>query len=103
MTESVVLAEYGQMVAAGEERQKTHEQEEINNNIRGNYIDRLGFNRERDQPTEPPNGSKSARTTRTNRFSMDTYNADSTMLSTLSNVKVTKDSTTPKEMQRTEI
>ena len=48
MTESVVLAEYGQMVAAGEERQKTHEQEEINNNIRGNYIDRLGFNRERD-------------------------------------------------------
>lgn len=31
------------MVAAGEERQKTYEQEESNNNIRGNYIDRLGF------------------------------------------------------------
>ena len=90
------------MVAAGEERQKTHEQEEINNNIRGNYIDRLGFNRERDFPNEP-SGSRSARTTRTNRFSMDTYNADSTTLSTLSNLKVTKDATSPKEMQRTEI
>ena len=88
------------MVAAGEERQKEIEQEEINNNIRGNYIDRLGFNRERDQPSSPnkANGSKSARTTMTNRFSLDTYNADSTNLSTLSNLKVTKDTTSPKEM-----
>ena len=50
MTESVVMAEYGEMVKEGIERQKTFEKE-INNNIRGNYMDRLGVNqRNRDEP-----------------------------------------------------
>lgn len=70
------------------------------NNIRGNYIDRLGFNRDRDLPPEP----KSARTTHTNRFSMDTYQQESRLSqrSTV-NLTVVRDPQAPKEMQRTEL
>ena len=70
------------MVAAGEGRQKTYEQEYINNNIRGNYIDRLGFSRE----TQLESG-KSTRSLNknTNRFSMDTYNNDGLTSSMSSN------------------
>ena len=38
MTESLVLEEYGAMVNKGQERQNKYEQEEVMNNIRGNYI-----------------------------------------------------------------
>ena len=41
MTESVAMEEYDQMVAEGIQRQKTMEKQ-VNNNIRGNYMDRLG-------------------------------------------------------------
>ena len=42
MSSSMLMyEEYDQMVAAGMERQKKHEQE-MNNNIRGQYIDKLG-------------------------------------------------------------
>ncbi len=43
MTESVVLEEYGQMVQEGLQRQKDAEAE-LNNNMRSNYMDRLGVN-----------------------------------------------------------
>ena len=41
MTESVAMEEYETMVAEGIQRQKTMEKQ-VNNNIRGNYMDRLG-------------------------------------------------------------
>lgn len=41
MTESVAMEEYETMVAEGIQRQK-HMEKEVNNNIRGNYMDRLG-------------------------------------------------------------
>ena len=91
------------MVNQGQQRQKTYEQEEVMNNMRGNYIDRLGLDRHRDQPSEP----KSARlreTGTTNRFSMDTYAADNrASQNTAVNLTVVKDPQSPKEMQRTEL
>ena len=42
MTESVAMEEYDQMVAEGIMRQKTAEKE-VNNNIRDNYMNRLGM------------------------------------------------------------
>ena len=67
MTESVVLEEYGQMVAEGIQRQKTFEME-INNNKRASYMDRLGVN---------TRGRDEAPDTRNNRISgvsLDTFN-----------------------------
>ena len=40
------MEEYDQMVAEGIQRQKTMEKQ-VNNNIRGNYMDRLGVNNPR--------------------------------------------------------
>ena len=51
MTESVVLEEYGQMVQEGLQRQKNAETE-LNNEIRGNYMDRLGHNTRSREPQD---------------------------------------------------
>ena len=71
------------------------------NNIRGNYIDRLGFNRERDQPAEPKSAGLANRGTATSRFSVDTYmdqrNGNNV------NLTVVRDTQMPKEMQRMEM
>ena len=72
MTESVAMEEYGQMVAEGIQRQKTHEKE-VNNNIRDNYMDRLGVN-SRSRDTNSPNfNSNQPINNRVSAISMNTY------------------------------
>jgi len=74
MTESVVLEEYGNMVQEGLQRQKAAETE-LNNNIRGSYMDRLGVNsRARDIKTDQTMAH--AASNRTSNFSVDTYALD---------------------------
>ena len=72
MTESVVLEEYGNMVQEGLQRQKAAETE-LNNNIRGSYMDRLGVKGGiRDIKTDP-NMTHATSNNRTSNFSADTY------------------------------
>ena len=71
MTESVAMEEYGQMVAEGIQRQKTHEKE-VNNNIRDNYMDRLGVNA-RSRDTNSPNLNSNQIANRVSAVSMNTY------------------------------
>ena len=92
MTESVVMMEYNQMVADSTQRQKIYEKE-ANNNIRGNYMDRLGVgNRDRDSPSEP---STNSTTNRVSNVSMDTYALESRKSS---NLQVQRDMSSPKEI-----
>lgn len=74
MTESVAMEEYGQMVAEGIQRQKAQEKE-VNNNIRDNYMDRLGVNsRGRDNsPNFNSNQNNQNSNNRVSHFSMNTY------------------------------
>jgi len=84
MTESVVLEEYGNMVQEGLKQQKAAETE-LNNNIRGVYMDRLGVNsRARDIKTDP---TMSMPNNRTSNFSVDTYALDNRR----SNITMAKD------------
>ena len=62
------------MVAEGIQRQKTMEKE-VNNNIRGNYMDRLGVNsRARDSVPDPNLNHRQSN--RVSNVSTDTYNFD---------------------------
>ena len=75
MTESVAMEEYGQMVAEGIQRQKAQEKE-VNNNIRDNYMDRLGVNsrgRDTNSPNFNSNQQNQAANNRVSQFSMNTY------------------------------
>ena len=74
MTESVAMEEYGQMVAEGIQRQKTHEKE-VNNNIRDNYMDRLGVN-SRGRDNSPNLNSNQTANNRVSHFSANTYDMD---------------------------
>lgn len=94
MTESVVLEEYGQMVAESNQRRQRHETE-LNNNIRGNYMDRLGVNTRARDRDEPGDFSK------TNRMTLDTYDGGSNRNTT--NLTYVRDHSSPKEIQRTEL
>ena len=75
MTESVAMEEYGQMVAEGIQRQKAQEKE-VNNNIRDNYMDRLGVNsrgRDTNSPNLNSNQQNQTANNRVSQFSMNTY------------------------------
>ena len=85
MTESVVLEEYGNMVQEGLQRQKAAETE-LNNNIRGSYMDRLGVKSGvRDIKTDPTMAHATGN--RTSNFSADTY----ALANRRSNITMAKD------------
>ena len=75
------MEEYDQMVAEGIQRQKTMEKQ-VNNNIRGNYMDRLGVNNPRTDSRGDRNTVSSVQTNsylnnnRTSNMSADTYAFD---------------------------
>ena len=69
------MEEYGQMVAEGIQRQKAQEKE-VNNNIRDNYMDRLGVNsrgRDTNSPNFNSNQQNQTANNRVSQFSMNTY------------------------------
>ena len=92
MTESVAMAEYDQMVSEGIQRHKAQEKE-VNNNIRDNYMGRLGVNaRNRDDSPSDPH------TNRYSNVSADTYGLG---MRNSTNMTIFKDSNDPREIGRT--
>ena len=94
------------MVAEGIQRQKTMEKQ-ANNNIRGNYMDRLGVNNPRSDSrgtsdmTTMGGSSSTNFSNRNSNVSADTYQFDSSRRS--QNLVISKDRSAPRETGRTTI